>query len=141
MTEQKILCATDGAPHSEKAVVHAVTWAAQLRQPLTFITVMDGSEIKFVVWDHAKIAEGNVPIEPSLTAALDRAKGAGLTQLGCVRASGPRIAETIIAYAEKNSYHHIVMGSAGRAGAARFLKGSVAQELVTLAHCPVTIVR
>ena len=56
-------------------------------------------------------------------------------------AAGPRIAEAIVTYAEKNNYHHVVMGSAGRTGTARFLKGSVAQELVTLAHCPVTIAR
>ena len=58
-----------------------------------------------------------------------------------MRGVGPRIAEKIIAYAEKNLYHFVIMGSAGRAGAARFLTGSVAQEVVTLAHCPVTIVR
>ena len=141
MYDQKILCATDGGPHSEKAVVQAVAWAEQLRQFLAFITVMDGSEVKFTVWDQAKMASGNMPVDPSLISALAVAKAAGLTQLGCVRASGPRIAETIVAYAEKNHYHHIIMGSAGRVGAARFLKGSVAQELVTLAHCPVTIVR
>jgi nucleotide-binding universal stress UspA family protein len=141
MTEQKILCATDGAPHSEKAVVHAIGWSFQLQQALTFITVIDGSEIKFISWDEAKIAGGTMPVDPTLISALERARGAGLQHIGCVRGIGPRIADTIIAYAEKNSYHHIIMGSAGRQGAARFLKGSVAQELVTLAHCPVTIVR
>jgi nucleotide-binding universal stress UspA family protein len=141
MTEQKILCATDGAPHSEKAVVHAIGWAGQLQQAITFITVVDGSEIKFVSWDEAKIADGVMPVDAALLAALERARAAELIHIGCVRGIGPRIAETIVAYAEKNNYHHIVMGSAGRAGAARFLKGSVAQELVTLAHCPVTIAR
>lgn len=141
MTEQQILCATDGAPHSEKAVIHAVGWAGQLQQAITFITVTDGSETKFITWDEAKIAGGNLPVDPPLIAALERSRAAGLTRIACVRGMGPRIAETIIAYAEKNHYHHVIMGSAGRAGAARFLKGSVAQELVTLAHCPVTIVR
>jgi nucleotide-binding universal stress UspA family protein len=141
MHEQKILCATDGAPHSDKAVVHAIGWAAQLHQFLAFITVIDGSETRFVVWDEAKMAAGSKPVDLPLLAALERAREAGLAHLGCVRGIGPRIAETIVAYAEKNGYHHIVMGSAGRQGAARFLKGSVAQELVTLAHCAVTIVR
>jgi len=141
MADQKILCATDGAPHSEKAVVHAIGWAEKLQQAITFITVTDGSEIKFISWDEAKIAAGQMPVDPPLISALERARSWGLNHVACVRGSGPRIAETIIAYAEKNHYHHIIMGSAGRAGAARFLKGSVAQELVTLAHCPVTIVR
>ena len=141
MHEQKILCATDGQPQSEKAVFQAIIWAQKLQQPLTFVTVTDGSEYKFLVWDEAKMAAGNNPVDPPLIAALAKAREAGLTGLGCVRASGPRIAEAIVTYAEKNGYHHIVMGSAGRTGTARFLKGSVAQELVTLAHCPVTIVR
>jgi nucleotide-binding universal stress UspA family protein len=141
MHEQKILCATDGQPQSEKAVLQAVTWAQRLEQPLTFVTVIDGSEYKYLVWDEAKIAAGNMPVDSPLIAALAKAREAGLTQVSCVRAIGPAIAQAIVTYAEKNGYHHIVMGSAGRTGTARFLKGSVAQELVTLAHCPVTIVR
>jgi nucleotide-binding universal stress UspA family protein len=34
-----------------------------------------------------------------------------------------------------------MVGSAGRTGTARFLKGSVAEDIVTRAHCPVTVVR
>ncbi len=57
------------------------------------------------------------------------------------RAGGSDIAGAIVDYAEKNSYHHIVTGSAGLTGAKRLLLGSVAADIVTLAHCPVTVVR
>src|SRR5581483_10129574 len=114
-----------------KAVLQAIAWAERLAQPLTFVTVTDGSEYKYLVWDEPKMAAGNNPVDPPLIAALAKARKAGLTQLSCVRASGPGIAQAIVTYAEKNGYHHIVMGSAGRTGTARFLKGSVAQELVT----------
>ncbi|HVM83043.1 MAG TPA: universal stress protein [Candidatus Binatia bacterium] len=141
MADQKILCATDGTATSEKAVAQAITWAGQLNQFLAFITVVDGPEIKFLVWDEAKLAAGELPVDKALLAALERAKSAGLTRLGCVRASSPDIGQGIVTYAEKNHYRHIIVGSVGRTGTVRFLKGSVAADIVTLAHCPVTIVR
>lgn len=141
MYDQRILCATDGSALSEKAVTLAISWAGQLSQFLAFIAVIDGSDLKFTVWDEAKIAAGELPVDRPLVSALERARAAGLTHLGCVRASGPQIAQAVITYAEKNHYHHIIVGSAGRTGTARFLKGSVAEDIVTLAHCPVTIAR
>jgi nucleotide-binding universal stress UspA family protein len=141
MADQKILCATDGSPPSEKAVVHAIHWAAQLNQALAFITVTDGSELKFISWDEAKIAAGDLPVDRPLVTALERARAAGLTRLTCVRGVGSDIAEAVVAYAEKNGYHHIIAGSVGRTGIARHVVGSVAGDIVTRAHCPVTIVR
>jgi nucleotide-binding universal stress UspA family protein len=141
MPDQKILCATDGSALSEKAVVHAISWASQLNQPLTFIAVTSGSEIKFVTWDEAKIAAGELPVDKPLLLALQRALAGGLKRVACVRGTGPDIAEAVVTYAEKNHYHHIIAGSAGRTGTARLLIGSVAADIVTRAHCPVTIVR
>jgi nucleotide-binding universal stress UspA family protein len=141
MADQKILCATDGSPLSEKAVIHAINWAGQLNQPLTFITVTDGSEIKFLTWDETRIGAGELPVDKPLLLALQRALASGLKHVGCVRGTSPDIAEGVVTYAEKNHYHHIIVGSAGRTGTARLLKGSVAEDIVTRAHCPVTIVR
>jgi nucleotide-binding universal stress UspA family protein len=141
MYEQKILCATDDTDPSEKAVTLAIAWAETLKQTLTFLTVTDGSEMRFTVWDQAKIESGDLPVDAPLLSALDRARQAGLTHLNCVRAAGPDIAQAIVTYAEKNHYHHIIAGSAGRSGTARFFKGSVAGDIVVLAHCPVTIAR
>ena len=61
MADQKILCATDGSAPSEKAVLHAIGWASQLNQPIAFITVTGGSPLKFLVWDEAKLAAGDLP--------------------------------------------------------------------------------
>jgi len=73
--------------------------------------------------------------------AIGQALKAGLRRIAAVRAPGKEIAKTIVDYAEKNSYHHIIMGTAGLTGAKRFLIGSVAADVVNLAHCPVTVVR
>jgi nucleotide-binding universal stress UspA family protein len=141
MADQKILCATDGSAPSEKAVIHAIHWASQLDQPLAFITVTDGSDLKYLVWDEAKLAAGELPVDKPLLMALDRALKDGLKRVTCIRAMGSDIAQAVVAYAEKNGYHHIIAGSVGRTGLARHVVGSVAGDIVTRAHCPVTIVR
>jgi nucleotide-binding universal stress UspA family protein len=136
MADQKILCATDGSAPSEKAVAHAINWAGQLNQPLAFITVIDGSALKYITWDEAKLA-----VDKSLLLALQRALAAGVKPVACIRGMSSNIAEAVVTYAEKNHYHHIIAGSVGRTGTARLLIGSVAEDIVTRAHCPVTIVR
>ena len=141
MADQKILCATDGSAPSEKAVLHAVGWASQLSQPIAFITVTGGSPLKFLVWDEAKLAAGDLPVDKPLLVALERALAAGVKRVTCIRAVSSDIAEAVVTYAEKNRYHHIIAGSVGRTGTARLLIGSVAEDIVTRAHCPVTIVR
>jgi nucleotide-binding universal stress UspA family protein len=141
MQDQKILCATDGSSFSDKAVAHAIAWAGQLNQSLTFLTVVSGAELRFVVWDEARIASGDLPVDKPLVVALERAMSNGLKRVGCVRATSGNISDAVVTYAEKNSYHHIIAGSAGRTGPSRLLIGSVAADIVTRAHCPVTIVR
>ena len=140
MSVEKILCATDGSAHSEKAVAYSIRQALELRQHLTFITVA-GNDEQIAVWDRERIKAGQLPVDKHLATALNIALKAGVTQVACVRAGGDDIAAAIVGYAENNSYHHIVAGSAGRTGAARLLIGSVAADIVTKAHCPVTVVR
>ncbi|SRR5260221_952441 len=137
-----LLCATDGSPISEKAVIFAVDLAGKLHQRLTFVTVIaDADEQKPLVWDEQKIMAQDLPPDRELLAALNIAVRGGLQHLTCVRLYGSPPAPLIVSYAEKNNYHHILAGSAGLTGAKRLLVGSVASDIVSLAHCPVTIVR
>ncbi|MFD1587429.1 universal stress protein [Halorientalis brevis] len=48
---------------------------------------------------------------------------------------------SIVEFADENDVDHIVMGSHGRKGLSRLILGSVAENVVRRAHCPVTIVR
>ncbi len=54
---------------------------------------------------------------------------------------GINAAPTILEYAEENGADMIVMGSHGRRGFRRLLLGSVTEEVVRLAPCPVLVVR
>jgi nucleotide-binding universal stress UspA family protein len=142
VTMDKILCATDGSAPAAKTVTFAVELAQRLALPLSFITVVDTKEGDApVIWDSAALLSGKLPVDKALLSAVEEALKAGLRRIAAVRAPGADIAHVIVDYAEKNSYHHIITGSEGRTGARRLLIGSVAADVVTYAHCPVTVVR
>jgi universal stress protein A len=50
-------------------------------------------------------------------------------------------AEAILARAEDPDVNLVIMGSHGKKGLSRLLMGSVAEEVVRKAHCPVLIVK
>ncbi|WP_119301534.1 universal stress protein [Dongia deserti] len=139
---ERLLCATDGSPPSEKAVAYAVGLAEEMRRPITFLLVADGAlETAPEMWDEARVKAQNLPPDKELLAALKAALERKLLNVKLVRAYGSDPAEAIVGYAERNGYHHIIVGSEGRTGAKRMLLGSVAEDVVTRAHCPVTVVR
>ncbi|MDY0882095.1 universal stress protein [Dongia soli] len=142
MMTSGLLCATDGSAISEKAVVYAAELARSQQQHLAFLTVVTGSEDQHpMVWDEKRLRAGDLPPDRELLSALSVATHQELQHLTCVRVHGRNPAAAIVSYAEKNNYHHIIAGSAGLTGAKRLLLGSVAADIVTRAHCPVTIVR
>jgi nucleotide-binding universal stress UspA family protein len=139
---ERLLCATDGSPPAEKAVAYTVGLAAEMRRPVTFLMVADGAlETAPAVWDETRVKAQDLPPDQELLAALKTALQHKLPSVKLVRAYGPDPAEVIVGYAERNGYHHIIVGSEGRTGARRMLLGSVAEDVVTRAHCPVTVVR
>ena len=142
MNTERLLCATDGSPPSEKAVTYAVGLAEEMQRPLTFLLVADGAlETAPEVWDEKRVKAEDLPRDKELLAALKAALRHKLLSVKLVRAYGSDPAEAIVGYAERNGYHHIIVGSEGRTGAKRMLLGSVAADVVTRAHCPVTVVR
>jgi nucleotide-binding universal stress UspA family protein len=142
MSTGRLLCATDGSAPSEKAVAYTVNLAVELRLPLTFLVVADGELATApAVWDEARVRAQDLPPDKELLAALKFAVQHNLINVRLVRAYGQDPAEAIVSYAERNGYKHIIVGSEGRTGAKRMLLGSVAADVVTRAHCPVTVVR
>ena len=142
LNTERLLCATDGSAVSEKAVAYTIGLAQKTGQSVTFLLVADGElETAPLLWDEERLKAGELPPDKELLAALQLALQHELLRLRLVRAFGADPAEAIVAYAERNGYHHIIVGSAGHTGARRLLLGSVAEDVVTRAHCPVTIVR
>jgi nucleotide-binding universal stress UspA family protein len=141
---KKLLCATDGSHSSEKAVDYAVALAAKTGAHLTFLTVnriTTNSLAHSYFWDSNMLNAADAQMQDELQAAMTKAKAVGLADVCCAIEGGHNIAACIISFAEKHGYQHIITGSVGRTGVARMLLGSVAQDVIVKAHCPVTVVR
>lgn len=135
---KKILCATDGAPHSQHAVELAAQLSAKLGAGLAICTVniarggirgpliysMEDAEVKRVL-DSA--------------AAIARKAGAGKSEEVALRSR--EAAAAIVQYAEENGFDHIVMGTGDKHGVSRLVLGSVAADVASRAHCSVTVAR
>ncbi len=74
-----------------------------------------------------------------LELARERAENAGLDVRTETAHGEP--SRAIVRFAENNDVDHVVMGSHGRDGVARFLLGSVAETVARRSPVPVTLVR
>lgn len=142
--KSKILCATDGSHSADKAIDFAVELASKTDAHLSFVTVTlvtgeSASHSRF--WDSSMLDAADAQLQSELKTAASRAKMAGITDVTCVALGGQNIANSIVEYADANSYNHIITGSVGRTGVAKLLLGSIAQDVIAKAHCPVTVVR
>ena len=141
---KSILCATDGSKVSAKAVDYAVALAAELDKPLTVLTVERVSRstaAKSAFWDSRLLDAGDAITRAEFKQVANKAKVAGAKHVSCVAVQAHNIAEAIAGYAKKHKHDHIVLGSHGHKGVQRMLLGSIAEAVVSEAHCPVTIVR
>ena len=134
----KILCPTDGSDHAAKGVHLAVEVAKATGGHLTLCIVniahggARGPTINHWTTDEA---------QKLMSDAEAIAKADGLTDVGTVEIVAREAAPAITAYAEQNGYTHIVMGTGDKKGIKRLVLGSVASEVVTQAHCTVTVAR
>lgn len=141
---KKVLCATDGSHSSEKAIEYAVQLTSLMNIPLTFVTVYaikPGRDELSIAWDSTVVGVVDEQVHATLAEAKAKAVKAGIRQADYIALGSHHIAPAIINYAEQHGFDQIVVGHTGRAGITRMAIGSVASQVVELAHCPVTIVR
>lgn len=141
---KKILCATDGSHSAEKAVEFAVELALQAKAELTFIHVIrpTGEDVsKTYFWDSNMLRAADEQIQRELQQAFDKAQQRGLSSVACTTVQGNNVAAAIIHFADVNHYDHVITGSVGRTGMSKVLLGSIAEQVISKAHCPVTVVR
>ncbi|MDM7911652.1 MAG: universal stress protein, partial [Methanotrichaceae archaeon] len=134
----KILVATDGSKHGEKAAKIAIELAKLSGGTITAIYVADTSRTSHLPDDmllfsirELLIKEGN----EALDFVESRAKEAGVNFERALVEGNP--GEEIINYAWKNGMDIIIMGSVGRTGLDKFLLGSVAEKVVRNSKVPV----
>ncbi|MBD3635409.1 MAG: universal stress protein [Methylophaga sp.] len=141
---KKILCATDGSHSAQKAVDYAIELAKLAEAELTFIHVVmpTGEDVSHTYfWNSNVLQAADEQIQMELHEAMEKAHQRDLEPVFCTTVPGHNIAKAIIDYAENNDHDHVVTGSVGRTGVAKVLLGSIAEQVISKAHCPVTVVR
>ncbi|MFN0190967.1 MAG: universal stress protein [Aestuariivirga sp.] len=131
-----ILSPTDGSEHSLQVVALAAQFAVGMNCRLSILVVKQyiiGRSAVVEMWTQEEIEDVS-----ERTLKIAQAEGFDKTEFIELRARD--IAHAILDFAEKNEIDHIVIGTAGRTGMAKFLLGSTTTEVLKKSFCPVTIV-
>lgn len=131
-----IMCPFDGSDPASRALQLAIVLAKSLEARLTVLIVSE-----YIVGRHDVM---EVWSEPELKVIQDHANGiiakTGYANVALMEERSRDAAFTIVDYAERNKIELIVIGASGKNTVKRFLLGSVSNDVVRKAHCPVTIV-
>lgn len=145
MSEQQVLVPVDGSPQSAHALEHALEQFTDAE--ITVLTAVDpiaagyaaapGPDATGYPVQWAEQAEERA--DTILTDAAELAADAG-REVETVRVTD-RPGRAIVNHAEEHDVDQVVVGSHGRTGITRVLLGSVAENVVRRAPCPVTVIR
>ena len=131
----KILCAVDDSEHSKIAVAVAGEIAKATGAELTLLAV------NAPTGKPASYAWEDSDLKRLLDSAAAIAKKAGVSDPKTASGKHRDVARAIVVYAEDNDIDHIVVGTGGKGGVTRLVLGSVSQDVINRAHCPVTVAR
>jgi nucleotide-binding universal stress UspA family protein len=141
---KKILCPVDGSDIADHAAACAADLVKATGATLTFVNInIVPSErmAKTYFWDETLVSAIDEQIHRQLGNALKAAARHGVTSASSVVVTGSNVAAAIVAYASEKGFDHIVVGTGVTNELERLLLGSVATEVISKAHCPVTVVR
>ena len=142
---QKILVPFDGSATSERALQEAINLAKHHQAQLELVHVFEDI-LYWVDENYINYAELQETIKTSSAKTLKQAQAlvqqAGLTaETKLLEAKSERMANVILAEAERWQAELIVIGTHGRSGFSRLVLGSVAEGVVRSASMPVLLVR
>jgi nucleotide-binding universal stress UspA family protein len=135
---KKIVCATDGSEHSEKAVILAAEMSNMTGAELTICMV---NELQGGLRGPRIYMHETAEVKSILDHAAAIAKNHGAKKVNEVELDGRDIPQSIVTYANQNKVDHIFTGTGDKHGVSRLVLGSVAAKVAGEASCPVTIVR
>ena len=135
----KVLVAVDGSEVSDLAVKRAGQYTGLANVDLTLLTVLEDIVSYKKIPNTFIYQERKKEAEKILRKAKKNLKDHGVDCKTKI-AAGP-VASEIVRIAEEQSATSIFVGSRGNRGLKRMLLGSVADDVIRHAHCPVTIIR
>lgn len=139
MSTSPILLAYDGSPDADRALDWAADEATALSAPLVVMTVEDVQPVAMVSPSHYGVVQTVASWVPQV---LERARNA-VAEHGVAAATFEhrvgRVVSELVKAAETASV--VVLGSQGHGRTGDILIGSVSQDVVRHASCPVVVVR
>jgi nucleotide-binding universal stress UspA family protein len=142
LTIKRILFPTDFSRCSDQALIHAIYLSRRYTAELHVLNAI-------VLNEHLR--EGGIMAVSDLESELERQAAKHLASLGkgalaslpivFSRHRGYSAAEVILDYVSGKDIDLVVMGTHGRRGLGHLLLGSVAEEVVRMATCPVLTLR
>lgn len=141
----KILVATDGSDISLKAAKHAIKIAKALKAQVVCIHAV-GAPAYYTELGQSKMVEEYYKEARRLASIylskiVDLGLKEGIDIKTEIMIDVISIPDAITNYASNEGIDIIVIGTHGRRGMKRLLLGSVANAVVSHAHCPVLVVR
>jgi nucleotide-binding universal stress UspA family protein len=133
-----ILLATDLTIASQEATTRAFDLAHQLDARLLIVNVLEKRRLTGS-GAHERVDQARAEREAALVQVVRVARDAGVTAEFLVWEGEP--GESIAAAAEAEGADMVIVGTRGRSGAERMLLGSVSDQVVRHAQCPVLVVR
>ncbi|MDY0881858.1 universal stress protein [Dongia soli] len=141
---KKILCAVDGSHEADRAAACAADLAKDTGAKLTLLHVnpIPADRIaKTYFWDEVLLGAVERQIHQQIGNAAKVVAARGGADFDTVVVSGNRVSSAINSYAEEKGYDHIVIATGISNELERIILGSVATDVISKAHCPVTVVR
>ena len=137
----KIIVCADGSEYGNKAVKFAAQFAKNFGVDLTILNVIED----IISQEELPTYPGFKPKKEEAECVLSRAKKLAEEVSKDIKyheriACGP-ISSEVVRIAEVEKFDGIVIGTKGLSGLKRLLIGSVADDVMRHAHCPVTVVR
>jgi nucleotide-binding universal stress UspA family protein len=141
---RRILFATDGSPSAVGAFLHAAYLAEHTGAELHALHVEEPDAEPASVLEPLRITPEDIAADlrlPSPAPEASRWAPGEPVPFRYTQEQAPRTAPAILDYVRREEIDLVVMGTHGRHGVRRMLIGSVAEEVVRLAPCPVFTVR
>jgi len=143
---KRIMVAVDGSHTSELALHEAIKLAKELDSQLLVLHVLDSISLNWpeggdLLVVAETLREAGKQLLNKTEAQLAKEGVTAEMKLQEIEIPGPRVAEVIVAEAEKWPADLIIIGSHGRRGVSRLLLGSVAENVTRISLAPVMIIR
>ncbi len=137
---KKIVCAVDNTDYSKPAIVMAAELAKAMEAELALVSV---NEIRGGVGRMGAVTYMLEDAELSriLETSANEARAAGISNPKTITLKSRDVGRAIAIYAEESGADHIVVGTGGKGSMSQLILGSVSRDVVSRAHCPVTVAR